>query len=150
MATCAICGREDQTAQMELTGRGLVCPSCHYDRVASRGGGGFGSFLRKLHPLAIVGVLAAAAPFCITFTVSGSRAQLSDGLVAAFTVYNYLVLGCGALAVVMGGILIALSRRPGGGWRKKRLWIAIGVAAIGLYHIGNTLGYLPDLPLPLP
>jgi hypothetical protein len=148
MATCTSCGKEDVTAEMEMTGRGLVCPGCHYDRAATRGGG-FWGLLRRLHPLAAVGLLAGVAPFFYSFTITHSveRNGVTTNQVTEMPFSVYLTLGCGGLAAVMGLILVVLARR-GGRWRKKQLWIALAVLALGLYQLGTTLGLIPELPIP--
>ncbi len=148
-STCSRCGKEVTTTEMEMTGQGLVCPLCHYDGVASRGGG-FWGLLRRLHPLAVVGLVAGVAPFFYSFTVTHSVVHngVTHKQVTEMPLSVYLTLGCGGLAAVMGLILLTRARR-GGSWRKKRLWVALAVLALGLYQIGTTLGLIPELPLPI-
>ena len=111
MTTCSRCGRQDITTELEPSPDGPLCPSCASERMAAWAL----PWWRRIHPLALLGLLAAAVPlaFSVTITRSVERDGVTYEHVSEAPLTDHIALGCGALAALLGLILIPLARRRG-------------------------------------
>jgi len=112
-----------------MSDKGEVCASCNLDdEIASRG--------MMLSPLVIVALVAAVAPFFISFSTSSSVTV--NGATAA-TYRDYAAIGGGAFALLIGTAAAASARKPGAAQRNNLL-AALGAIGLGVYQLLRGFG----------
>lgn len=94
----------------------------------------------SLHPLELLGAIAAALPFFVHYTTSSTHTV--NGEVVEATTRNWVALGGGAIAVLVGALALIAARSTPAETRRKRHMIGLAIVAVGLFQLVIRSGLL--------